>query len=515
MAGRLTYTRGAVYSGISAGRGKFVAAGEIATAPCVVFTVAKNRLKRTISVDIQSGPLSRTIANALGTYLGPGGPHPLDLRTLLANYDTLKQHLEFLQSHLPGNPETHEFRLLVEDFLQDRAVYEGLGLEQPDRPYVVSQTQLRDLHERSLDTGLDALDDCFRLGAIPFDMGDDNLNELTKRYSQIALSGDIDTPNGPYGPTIHPESLVPPRDHVFPSSGADPEPPGSYQSFSNLALRIKGPQATGLFLKPPETLPNPAPPAFDSMDRLFKVGSPFRPSQPHEQYALDDSTVGLSSGNFTSLSVLEDMNMPIGFGDVAPLPRARASSFHPGMASMDPTLSMPLDLSSCGYITSRSEGIPERDMGLMNWETESEPVFFGAQTHSPLSPVSLPVTTFHNVPSVSQGYGPGIPKKEKQSPHLLRQQLGRNLIASLTELCKMVRDTIGISEAGSMESSISFHFTSFKGVWDGGVRVFRQIIDNHPPRSLFEVLDCLVVASAMCTATASYKDQDDGSMYLE
>lgn len=515
-AGLLTSTRGAVYSGISAGRGKFVAVDKISPAPCVAFSVVKDRLKRTISVDIQSRSLTHTISNALGTYLGPvgsGSPLP-DIRTLLDKYDPLKQHLEFLQSQIPDHIEAQEFRLLVEDFLLDAAVFEGLSLEQSDRPYVLSQGQLRDLHEHSVDTGLDVLDDCFRLGTIPFDMSDDDLSALTKRYSQIALSSDLVTPSLSPERWAHPKSFASLHDPVFALGGAEPEPPGSHQSFSDLALRIKGPELESpspCIFNPPL---NQVPTAEDSVDHFFKIESPLRPGPTYERHALDDSAVGLSSDGFTSLTELENPNMFGGFGESAPPRRARASSFHNGMGLIDTALDIPPEADFGQYTTSRSKGALVDGIGMLSWETVSEPVLFGARPSSSLPVPPVPTPAFHGAPSVSLTYGSKM-LKEKQSSHLLRQQLGRNLIASLTGLCKTVRGAVGKSEAGSLESTTSSHFTSFMTVWSGGIRAFRQAIDNHPPRGLVEVLDCLVVATAMCTAMESYKDQDDGSMYFE
>ena len=142
-----------------------------------------------MSIDIRSKSLVRTVSNAIGTYPRSGDLFlpPPDLRTLLENYDPLKQHLEFLQSHIPGHPDTQEFRLLVEDILMDKAVFEGLGLEHQDRPYLLSQAQLRDLHENSVDTGLDVLDDSFSLGIMPFDMNRDLRVALCKRTHTIAV----------------------------------------------------------------------------------------------------------------------------------------------------------------------------------------------------------------------------------------------------------------------------------------------------------------------------------------
>lgn len=512
----LTSPSGAVYSGISAGRGKFVAVEEIRLAPCVAFTVVKDRLKRTISVDVQSGSLARTISNALDTNLAPGFPvlFSPDLRILLDNYELLKQYLELLHSHIPDHFETQEFRLLVQDFLLDRAVFEGLGLEQSDCPFVLSQALLRDLHERSIDIGLDSLDDCFRLGAVPFDMGDDDLQALTKRYSQIALSSGVH-PSGVSEPQTPSRNPAPSHDPVLGS--AEPELSGSCQSFSNLAFRIKGLEtaslSSGVVDSPPTTMAD----ARGSVDCFFKVESPLRPGPARERYALGESAPELCNGGFTSLSALENPSAPAGSGDSTPLPRARASSFHNGTGHLDSNPSVPIVEAFGQYTTSSSEGVSDFGMDMLNGETESESesVLFGARLSSSLPAPSFSAAAYHDPAGVNQTCDPRISTGERQSPHLLRQQLGRNLITSLAYLCRRVRSVIGKREAGSLGSSIYSRFTSFISVWNRGVHVFRQILDNHPPGGLLDVLDCLVVASAVCTALTSYKDQDNGSLYLE
>jgi hypothetical protein len=104
-----------------------------------------------------------------------------------------------------------------------------------------------------------------------------------------------------------------------------------------------------------------------------------------------------------------------------------------------------------------------------------------------------------------------IPAQKRRCAHAQRQKLGRILIASLNSLCRRVRETMAPAEEGSIQAQVASHFSSFGRVWDGGLAMFRQVMNNHPPRGLVEVLDCVVVASAMCTALCD----DDSSMYLE
>ena len=131
-----------------------------------------------------------------------------------------------------------------------------------------------------------------------------------------------------------------------------------------------------------------------------------------------------------------------------------------------------------------------------------------------LPAASLPTTSANGFPGVGIGFAGESLTTEESLRHLLRQRLGRDLVASLTSLCRMVRDVIGQAEAGSLESSVSAHFASFIRVWSEGVRRLPAGC-NDPPRGLVEVLDCLVVASTMCTAVGFCSARYNGSMYFE
>lgn len=493
----LTSLSGAVYHGISAGRGKFIAVEHVPRA--VAFAVAKDRVQETITMDIKSDPLRRTISNALGVYFGAASLQSPDVSTLLDNYSALKRHLETLHSLLLGYPETLEFRLLVEDLLPDRAVFDGLGMEKTGGPYVLSQAQRRDLHERSIDTGLDVLDDTFRLGIMPFDVTEDTLRALSIRYAQKALPDGLPAPGELSVPEALPETPAPRYDPVFPS-GVEAEQPASYKSFSNLALRIKGHQTGGSSaLDTPENLADP-------VDHFPKVGSPPRSDSLKgiNGYAADDFP-GADDGVLTSLSALESPDVAVGVGGTAPIHRTM-DIFHTGirMGPVPPAMSAPLDSNLGEYFTSRSEGIPETDF---------DPLFLGAR--DVLSPAaSLPTTATTGITGINGSFLDRT-STEGKSAHMLRQQLGRDLIAALTGLCRSVRDAVGRVETGSLASTVSAHFASFIRVWGAGINAFRRVINNHPPRGLLEVLDCLVVASAMCAAAGTCSGQVGGSMYFE
>ncbi|CAI4212905.1 unnamed protein product [Parascedosporium putredinis] len=164
---------GTEYRGISAGRGE------------------KDRMRKYLGINIVSDVLMKAIFNALAAFTPDPEYLPADFDTLIKYYDALRQHLEFLEGQFPNDEATLELRLLVEDLLLDRAVYEGVGMEQFRQRGLLCHAHLRDIHERSIDAGLDEIDDCFALGLMPAYITDDYLSALSEKYTQFALAGDF------------------------------------------------------------------------------------------------------------------------------------------------------------------------------------------------------------------------------------------------------------------------------------------------------------------------------------
>ncbi|KAK2039316.1 hypothetical protein LZ31DRAFT_86860 [Colletotrichum somersetense] len=151
--------------------------------PLPAFAVSKCRSSKTIGVEIRSLTLLQTLAIAM--------PSPFDFPSILSNYTKLKSHLQHLETISPSHPATLELRLLVVDLLLDRALYAGIGTETYRSNGHLSLGQLHDMHQRSVDAGLDDLDACFSLGLLPDVMDDAYLEVLASKFTELALAGDM------------------------------------------------------------------------------------------------------------------------------------------------------------------------------------------------------------------------------------------------------------------------------------------------------------------------------------
>jgi hypothetical protein len=83
--------------------------------------------------------------------------------------------------------------------------------------------------------------------------------------------------------------------------------------------------------------------------------------------------------------------------------------------------------------------------------------------------------------------------------HLKQQKIGRNIISALAQLCLKIRATCESAPQGiMMDAAFPAQYVSLAHVWYRGLAVFRNILNNRPPRQLMETFDCLLVASSLC-----------------
>ncbi|KAG7055661.1 Ankyrin repeat protein [Colletotrichum scovillei] len=176
------FESGEVFQAVSPGSGVYLPLySSPASQPA--FTVSKSRLTKTIEIEYQSLTLLQSLAIAV--------PSPFDLPDLLKNYATLKAYLHHLENVSPSHPTTVELRLLVRDLLLDRALFAGIGTEVYRSSGILSIGQLHDMHQRSIDAGLDDLDACFALGFLPDVLDDAFLEALASKFTELALAGDL------------------------------------------------------------------------------------------------------------------------------------------------------------------------------------------------------------------------------------------------------------------------------------------------------------------------------------
>ncbi|KAK6218339.1 ankyrin repeat protein [Colletotrichum tabaci] len=176
------FESGDVFEAVSPGSGIYLPL-QSSPAPLPAFAVFKCRLSKTIRIEVRSLTLLQSLAIAM--------PSPFDFHSILSNYTTLKSHLQHLETISPSHPSTVELRLLVRDLLLDTALYAGIGTDKYRSSGHLSLGQLHDMHQRSVDAGLDDLDACFSLGLLPDVLDDAFLEALASRFTELALAGDM------------------------------------------------------------------------------------------------------------------------------------------------------------------------------------------------------------------------------------------------------------------------------------------------------------------------------------
>ena len=143
-----------------------------------------------VTLDIPSLSLKQAVSRAILNHTPSSVSVDLDFDTILKHYDALKAHLQRLRVRCPFDDVTLEMRLLVEDLLLERALYDGIGMEVLRQRQVLCVTHLQDIHARHISIGLNEIEACFSLGLIPDEMDQGYLEALNIRFAELARSGD-------------------------------------------------------------------------------------------------------------------------------------------------------------------------------------------------------------------------------------------------------------------------------------------------------------------------------------
>ena len=158
----------------------------------MAFIVEKDRVSKKITIEITSLSLKQAIYRAILNQSPGQRPLHLDFDALLKNYDRLKSQCQRLEAKYPHEETTAELSLLVNDLFLERGLYDGIGMEGFRQRRVLCMSHLQDIHQRSLDIGLDEIEDCFPLGLIPDEINEEYLQALNIKFSELASSGDHD-----------------------------------------------------------------------------------------------------------------------------------------------------------------------------------------------------------------------------------------------------------------------------------------------------------------------------------
>ncbi|KAI5458463.1 hypothetical protein BGZ63DRAFT_426855 [Mariannaea sp. PMI_226] len=187
-----SFEGGHTYTALSSGAGKFVEIRTRCDLPSISFIVKKDRFSRRITLEINSFRLRRAVCAVLGQPTSPLESLDLNFNTALKNYEAFKAHLIGLQETEPDDEATSEVRLLVEDLLLDRGLYDGMNMDMLREQQILCSTHIQDIHTRSVSLRLHDIEECFSLGQLSNDESEQNLAALNVNYAHLAQSGEYE-----------------------------------------------------------------------------------------------------------------------------------------------------------------------------------------------------------------------------------------------------------------------------------------------------------------------------------
>ncbi|KAM0558216.1 hypothetical protein ACHAPJ_004901 [Fusarium lateritium] len=191
-----TYENGHVYQAVSAGSGKFVTVGPQCELPFLSFVVQKDRVTRIITIAIKSRDLKQAISRVVGDGTVPPFQWTLNFNTIVGHYDALRLEYERISCYDYHGDVSREMRLLVDDIVLERSLYDGVDIDQLRQQGIISIALLQDIHQRNMDLGISDLEDCFRIGESAKKKTIDYLKLQNNKIAELALTGKLDALRG-------------------------------------------------------------------------------------------------------------------------------------------------------------------------------------------------------------------------------------------------------------------------------------------------------------------------------
>ncbi|KAJ3959334.1 hypothetical protein N0V92_004036 [Colletotrichum tropicale] len=476
------------------------------SSPCPqpAFTLSKSRPAKTIELDVHSLSLLQSLAIAI--------PSPFDFASLLANYNTLKSHLQHLESISPNHPTTVELRLLIRDLLLDRALYAGVGVQLHPSQGLLTINQLHDMHQRSVDAGLDDLDSCFSLGLIPDIVPDHYLEALSSKFTDLALAGDLSSLHELCEPVVRsgeiewqtsPDLLLKLLDcgrldiyrYVLDLASRTKDKQDSQQGSCladithdalHVAIRLGHSEHVGGLLQQGAT--------FLGVYQGEEAGSgvvltplsaaAFWGQADIVRLILSHNIMADGAQEAAAIALFNDdteiMQILLSSGVTNPaaelLPEDTVNSFAE-LSLMDHyagfTVSKPDAVESAAGFPSGDEALSPYPLVNQSMSTSTE------------RPLRRPISTLRSEPVQLKG--------SRRQRHLL----GRDLVTSLHELCSKLRGVCNRSTYDELKD-LEDEYMDADGVWYRGISVFRGLMQDSPPSALGEVVDSLLVGNAIC-----------------
>lgn len=536
---------------ISAGCDRYVEVRSQNHLPPLAFVVQKDRVSREITLEITSLPLKRSVQSVImGSPKSQASPK-IDIDMILMSYDALRTHLQHLEKHSPQDEATDEARLLVSDLLPERALYEGIGFEAFRKRGVLCPVLVQDIHHKSVCMGLDEIEDCFSLGAVPDNGNEGHVQRFNAKFTSLAHSGDHLSLQDLCEPVVrsgeiefqyNPGLLMELLDNGYVDSylyilnlidrtrpcleeAWDPEFPDITFDPMHVAIRLGHKDVVQSFITAGNVFEGRVyeddqpvgghvfTPLFsavfwgqkDIVSLLLQCGPIYSPGY---QPAI---TLALSSG-------MQDIIQSFIENKALGSPGSFLSSFPASWVAPNAP-SAPIYLgptSSPGILHEFAHSMPEVTGKLSNLNDPNAPrgPWSGMPPDITHSGPSTPL--FHPGPpsflSSASEYvdpcftwkprssdGQGIlkePVKETGSHKALREQ-SQKLVARLEQKLRRVSDFCRDRPSQDFADFNSSEFASAERVWASGTHGFRRIVRNRTPSTLVEVMQCLLLADAL------------------
>lgn len=160
--------------------------------PVLSFTVKKDRAGSMTMISFKSRGLKQVICKILGLSTVPPLQLTLSIGQVLQHYDDLRSELDNPAYCHPYDDTYKEIRLLVDDILLDRSLYDGFNMGRLRQQGIMTATLLRHIHQRNMDVGVIDLEECFQLGETSEEKANEYLSTQNAQIDKLARTGRLD-----------------------------------------------------------------------------------------------------------------------------------------------------------------------------------------------------------------------------------------------------------------------------------------------------------------------------------
>ncbi|KAF9872042.1 ankyrin repeat protein [Colletotrichum karsti] len=491
------FESGEVFQAVSSGSGIYLPLHSLHLSPYSqpAFTVSKCRQTKTIEVEVHSLSLLSSLAIAI--------PSP-EFSSLLENYTDLRDALHNLEKIPSCYYAAGELRLLARDLLLDRALFAGIGTDFYQSQNLLGLDQLHDMHQRSVEAGLDDVDTCFSLGIIPDVVTDEYLEALTSKFSELALMGDLAGLQKLCEPVVRSGEIEWQTSPDLLLQLLDQGRLDIYRYILDLASRTKDKPDSqqGSWLS--DITHDPLHLAIrlghlEQVESFLQQGATFLGTYQSEEAGSGIVLTPLSAAAFWDQPdvvrlILRHNIMAEGAQEAAAI-----ALYNNDTEMMEILLSSGVTNAPC--LTMRQNAVDSfADLSIIDQPS----MFNTAQTvtESPESQVrelligdSDPRAT----DTALQRPKTSLPKEPIQPKCSRRQRrlLGQDLVSCMHNMCSRLREVCECSIHDDVRN-LGQDYSYANGVWERGIGVFRGLMQDNPPTTLVEVIDSLLVANSIC-----------------